>query len=292
MITEKDLQWWARTWGELRWTFASTMPGVPHSYVVKGRTMDPDDFERAVKVIRTFGQPGKFYGRTNIYLTLGDRKWWTMGAPLEETIIINMATTDKVYGTQDAPSTATDTFTVYDALATEYDRRYLGEEDLKENETIRRLITRHFGAYAPSVLDIGCGTGLLLDLGVTSPAVFTGIDPSQGMLNELIRKHPKVRSIIPGTFEEAWEQVRGKRYDAVVSLFGSPSYIAPEFIAKIPALSRDLVVLMHYVEGYLPDYHNDDPEVHHAADLSRKAARELGGRRYRLNNFEVTVLDV
>lgn len=99
-----DLDWWLDLAPTLKWTFARSMPGVPHWYVVKGRTpgLSDADFLRAVEVTRTFGEPGKFYDRTNLYLFTRDRRlwFWTMGAPIEETTVINVATTDRVYGVQ------------------------------------------------------------------------------------------------------------------------------------------------------------------------------------------------
>jgi len=105
MTTHEDLDWWLDLAPTLQWTFAKTYAqSAPHWYVVKGRTpvLTHDDFERAVRVTRTFGEPGKFYARTNLYLFTRDRRlwFWTMGDPIEETTIINVATTDRVYGPQ------------------------------------------------------------------------------------------------------------------------------------------------------------------------------------------------
>ena len=41
------------------------------------------------------------------------------------------------------------------------------------------------------VLDLGCGTGLLLELLALQPEDYLGIDPSQKMLDELRRKFPE-----------------------------------------------------------------------------------------------------
>ena len=51
--------------------------------------------------------------------------------------------------------------------------------------------------YPPSVLDVGCGTGRVLDLGLARPERYAGVDPSGAMLNHLVRKHPSVGAVYP-----------------------------------------------------------------------------------------------
>ena len=53
------------------------------------------------------------------------------------------------------------------------------------------------GKYPPHVLDLGCGTGRVLDLGLVAPERYAGVDSSRAMLNMLIRKHPKVAAVYP-----------------------------------------------------------------------------------------------
>ena len=128
MITTADLRWWLDLAPTLDWRFAKTYAqSAPHDYVVLGRNDCPltrDDFVRAAKVIATFGAPAKFYSMTGIYLTSpdGGMKWWTMDVDLSATDLINRATTERVYGVQDAPSTATPCWVDYDALAADYDQ--------------------------------------------------------------------------------------------------------------------------------------------------------------------------
>lgn len=103
--TRDDLAWWLDLAPRLSWTWAVTYADTsPHWYVVRGRTegLSDDDFERAVRVTRTFGEPGKFWAMTNLYLFTEDRrlKFWTMGEPIDRCRVINLATTDKVYGPQ------------------------------------------------------------------------------------------------------------------------------------------------------------------------------------------------
>jgi hypothetical protein len=104
-----DLAWWLATAPTLTWTWASTYAGsAPHWYIHRDHTpgLSREDFERAVRVTRAFGEPGKFYATTNLYLyaygRLGPRtlRFWTQGAPIEETFILNLATTEATYGPQ------------------------------------------------------------------------------------------------------------------------------------------------------------------------------------------------
>jgi hypothetical protein len=71
-----------------RWTFAKTMPDWPHEYIVR-KNVDENLFIQLVQHIRAFGYEGKFYRKTITYFDHGSFVYWTMGAPLEETTIIN-----------------------------------------------------------------------------------------------------------------------------------------------------------------------------------------------------------
>jgi hypothetical protein len=71
-----------------RWTFAKTMPTVPHEYTVRGRTAH-HHFEQMVEHIRAHGYERRWWDTTLTYLEIGGWKLWTMGAPIQETVIIN-----------------------------------------------------------------------------------------------------------------------------------------------------------------------------------------------------------
>lgn len=72
------------------WTFAKTMARIPHWYVVRNRC-DPARFRRFVEYVRANGVVERFMGRDFTYLYRGEWKYWTMGAPVEETTIVNRA---------------------------------------------------------------------------------------------------------------------------------------------------------------------------------------------------------
>ncbi len=202
MITHDDLAWWLETAARLDWIWATTYAETaPHSYVLDGRTTEltRDDFVRAARVIHTFGRPAKFYGMTNIYLTSenGRYKWWTMDKEAAETGLINRATTDRLYGVQNAPITESGITTSYDSVATGYDTTKPPSPALAE--ALRDAVDQLRGPHLPAILDVGCGTGRVLDLGLTTPERYAGVDPSTPMLNQLIRKHPGVGAVYPTT---------------------------------------------------------------------------------------------
>jgi hypothetical protein len=73
------------------WTFAKTMPQNPHWYVVRAKCNDETAFEGFVMHIREHGHEVVFKGRKYICFDVGEFMYWTMGAPLAATIIINRA---------------------------------------------------------------------------------------------------------------------------------------------------------------------------------------------------------
>ena len=76
------------------WTFAKTMPWCPHEYIVRGKCpLSDDEFLYFVNMQRQHGTPEQWwkYKYNHPYLYIDDYKYWTMGAPLDETKVINRA---------------------------------------------------------------------------------------------------------------------------------------------------------------------------------------------------------
>lgn len=70
------------------WQFARTMPENPHEYTLR-RNASSSDFEAAVRYIREHGILEDFRGVPYKTLYFDEHKYWTMGAPLPETELIN-----------------------------------------------------------------------------------------------------------------------------------------------------------------------------------------------------------
>jgi hypothetical protein len=292
-ITITDLEWWLDLAPTLTWRFATTYADTaPHSYIVLGKTprLTRDDFRRAAAVIRTFGQPAKFYSMTNIYLTSrdGSLKWWAMDISVIDTGLINQATTEAAYGDQDAPSTASDSWSDYDEIATDYDR-LCWPVDGDEKVGLLRLVNGIFDE-APTTLDIGCGTGAVLDLGLTTSERYTGVDPSHAMLNELLMKHNRSRfaDVIALPMQDALGRLNGRSFDLVTATFGAASHLDEATMRILPSLCSGTLLLMAYATDYLPGFYRHNlPE---APEALRAVADDYGAAVERIGKFETVVI--
>lgn len=158
----------------------------------------------------------------------------------------------------------------YDQIASQYDQLWDTPEATAENQQVMDRIAYSHG----DVLDIACGTGLFLDHHPNCKT-YLGVDPSPAMLSQLTAKHPD-RDLICETFEASLSRICTKRFDLIISLFGSPSYIYPAALDCVHDLLRPKgkMLLMFYAPGYKPVTHQylESPPVlmdHNFANYGR-----------------------
>jgi hypothetical protein len=293
MITRDDLRWWLELEPQLDWQFATTYAeGAPHEYVVADKTpgLSQADAARAAHVIRTFGEPMKFYRTTRIYLTtpMGWKHWDMQGGRVQdaEVTLINRGRVEHVYGVQNAPCTRSGVESAYDGLATTWDAQHgMTAEEKAQTGTLIRDV---FGDRLGRTLDVGCGTGWPLDAGLVEPVRYVGVDPSTAMLNALVAKHPHLAGVHPMTFAEAVERrvLCGTRFDTVLALGGSASYLSPEDITAMRERAKGPLFLMHYDPDSGPTPADLDADVASAS----LAAGGLTDRRAKVGRFVVTVI--
>lgn len=128
---------------------------------------------------------------------------------------------------------------IYDRIAPDYNDAYNSDYCDAENWAAAAILRRHIREYRlrnPRVIDIGCGTGLGLDL-LPAGVDYVGVDPSSGMLKVARRRFPEHRFICqpieaPGLLFET-----GQGYDLVMSIFGSFSHFMDP-VRAIGAMAR------------------------------------------------------
>ncbi len=244
-----------------RWIYAKTMPHNPHHYTLRKEWRCDDDFVRVVEYIREHGYKAYYKGRPYMQLDVNEHFYWTMGAPIPQTILINRKVREAC-----AP---------YDAIAPHYDALWCDAAARQENEELAAALRDLYGdwQYDAAVLDVGCGTGLLLDL--AQPRDYTGVDPSPAMLERLRARHSRYASSVVCAPLRSFV---GKRYDLIVALFGAASYLTPEEQSRIPSLLHPggRFFLMYYHPDYAPLTH-ERTRVHvptyHLADLPGQVTR-------------------
>ena len=71
--------------------FAKTMPDAPHWYTLRKTWENDEEFVTCVQFIRDHGNVEYFWGKPYTKLEHGGYKYWSMGYPLDVTILINRA---------------------------------------------------------------------------------------------------------------------------------------------------------------------------------------------------------
>ncbi len=166
-----------------------------------------------------------FAGRQQHYLDINGFSYWTMGPREDETIVINRQYS--THGAYDSP---------FDARAHRYDA---SDDPWWKVQADRNGLYALAGASG-RVLDIGCGTGLLVDFCYKQidREHYVGIDPSGAMLARFALKHPDYKAdatLLRTTFEDYETPLQ---FDTIVAMAGSGSHVTG---ADIVAKARHLL---------------------------------------------------
>ena len=223
--------------------FAKTMPDNPHWYTVRDSWDDEEAFVSTAITCQTYGTKTFWWGQPYMQLPLNGYFFWTTGGEpgkerypvLEETIINRKRQT---YATP------------YDELAASYDEiRDLSDEEIND---VRAFLKGRVTEEA-TILDVGCGTGLFLEMFPVLPAQYFGIDKSAEMLRLLAAKHAEfVSRTLVCALEDFYPP---KRYDLVVALFGSGQSITQKGLMKIQRLTAPggrWCVMTYFSAGGMP----------------------------------------
>lgn len=277
LITREDEEWWRSVCEEHPWREASTYrKSAPHTYVVRDRGMiAPTDILRAFMVVRTFGQPEKFWSATNVQWTDAERgmRYFVGYGPIHEFGIINRADTSLVYGKQDAPVTETGYDVMYDGIATNWWVEY--RPDAEDVGFLNSVVSSHVDDPGTTVLDLGAGQGGTFGSGAFPAGLATVVDNSRAMLNHLVLDHPKVLRVVPADMndEQVWEGLG--TYETVIASFGSASYLTEMSVREAVNAANGTVILMTYAEGTTPRHADFPGWVEPPHTMSAKRIMEM-----------------
>ena len=200
-----------------KYRYAVTYQNLPHYYTVAKDWADfksemSEELSWTVWEMRKHDVMRPFAGWEQHYLDVNGFSYWTMVPRDEETILINRQYS--THGAYDSP---------FDAIAHRYD---------DSDEYWRKVRDEREALYAPAapsgrVLDVGCGTGLLVDYCYRQIDLerYVGIDPSAGMLAKFALKHPDYKAdatLLRTTFEDYETPLR---FDTIVAMAGSASHV-------------------------------------------------------------------
>ncbi len=92
--------------GKVKWQYAFTMPKSPHYYTVRAKRPElTRDFLAMAQLIQSRGELKTWGGSVRAYLELDGWEYWTMGARVPETEIINRAIVGGPAAAQPLPQT-------------------------------------------------------------------------------------------------------------------------------------------------------------------------------------------
>lgn len=139
----------------------------------------------------------------------------------------------------------------YDRVASIHDENALNRVPSSD---LTRIYRQSVGNNPGKVLDIGCGTGRLLDFCIeimlrNGPEKYLGIDPSIAMVKHAELKHGHRGFRFLGTRFEDFHTELEEKFDTIVARFGSASYVREvDVLAKVKALLRPngRAILMFY----------------------------------------------
>lgn len=230
------------------WIFAKTMPDNPHEYTLRKR-WESACFDQAVQTIREHGQVEIYRNWPYTALHINEHKYWTMGAPVAKTILINRCRLKSDNG--------------YSAIAGLYDAFYGTDRWIEQDERLSAILPRASGR----ILDIGSGTGHLLDL-LTGDYEYCGVEESERMCAEARTKRPDKRFIncpLARFYDEP--------FDLVASIYGSASYLSYEEIHRAIDLTKPGGET--FLMFYRPDYSCKLSETINAPIAHKRTLQEL-----------------
>ena len=273
LMPYEDLQFIGNLIEKSRWIFAKTMPQNPHYYMLR-KESDDSEFVRFVEIIRKYGYRNKYEGYWYTQLNVNNWFYWTMGARVDITILINRK--ERKLGIE-CP---------YDEISTVYEDVFTNDTSADEDVQVADFISRH--NLTGKTLEIGCGSGMVTRNLFFNRGEYLGIDPSFKMIEEF-KAHDSLTwlSTIHTDFESFYTK---EKYNCIFATYGAASYVRPEFWYRLNEMLErgGSFVLMFYADDYVPVTHiSTQIEIpyYSAKDFPQDISADI--RSSRLGNYTI-----
>jgi SAM-dependent methyltransferase len=144
--------------------------------------------------------------------------------------------------------------TSYDSpdVVKEYLRVFNTTDDTECDQKVRRLLLSVL--KEGSILDIGCGAGMFIELVSPEPHRYVGIDPSRPMVQAARDRYPDHNTVC-ASFEDYADSCveNGEKFGNVVCIYGSLNYVPDSHLNKINLLVEPsgCLFLMFFSEAYV-----------------------------------------
>lgn len=163
----------------------------------------------------------------------------------------------------------------YDKEAAEYDKNYSSPVCLAEDKIIASLTAPYIKGR---VLDIGCGTGSLLNY--FSPQEYYGLDISEKMIEKARAKYPKIIFSVGDMHNMPYS---AKNFDTIVSFYGPMSYsldpnkLLAEF-SRVLAPGGTIMIMPYtkrvehslFLGGYSPAINRNISKIYYSSETLHK----------------------
>ncbi len=175
---------------------------------------------------------------------------------------------------REGASADVDAIEFYDSIAAEYDTFHTDDEALYENKMVSGIVGEDLWE-GERILDVGCGTGLLLDFVPIPKQLYKGVDASPKMVARAARKHRRYDFQVKDV-TSVWAP---DDFGLVVSLFGVLSYVdnLEQTLRRMLTVMNDEAKLffMVYKEGYKPRTHEKAGRSPHYKTYTPEDIREV-----------------
>ncbi len=213
-----------------QWIFAKTMAHNPHWYTLRRKWAVDADFAWTVAELRAHGYKSKFQHSWYTQVDVNDHFYWTMGGVINYpngmagTILINRKPLAAYEG----------------RVVPLYPSTHHADDSLTDAVSRNAAVLDILGDVTGlDILEVGCDAGDALDP-LRGSASYTGIDPSQVVLDRVRLRRPDVQTVCTTlrSFVPLTASGEVGRFDVVLVLSGTGSYLTDDELERIPLLLR------------------------------------------------------